>query len=187
MPIGWFVDGAYLSRCHSNLDFVKLRERLEAELGDTVDEGYYFTADTDPPKQQGFANFLSNQPPIGPGLRPKIYWLTTKQLNWPPHLGGQPVVHPTIPNTVYQLTQQKAVDVGLAFHMVRSFYKRKWSKLVLCAGDGDFHEPAQSLVEGEGVDLFIVGKQGTISPNLTSHAKAVFHIDQEPWRTDVTR
>lgn len=87
----------------------------------------------------------------------------------------------------YELVQQKGVDVGLAYHMVRSFYKRHWTKLVLCAGDGDFHEPVQNLVESENVDLYLVGAMRGISSELRPYAKRIFEIDQEPLLSKLRR
>ncbi|MFF7708193.1 NYN domain-containing protein [Pseudomonas sp. NPDC007930] len=188
MAIGWFIDGAFLYKCYPRqLDYTKLRYCIEAELNDHIDEGYYFNSDDDPPRSTKFNHYLSQHPPLGPGLRTKIYWLSKRRLYWPYKLGGQPVLHPDDPNVHYELTQQKAVDVGLAFHMVRSYYQRKWGKLVLCAGDGDFHEPVQSLVEGENVDLYLVGTQSSISAELRGYARRIIEVDQEPWRSQVER
>ena len=197
MAIGLFIDGAYASKIFPRLDYAKFRLEIEAHLGDTIDEAYYFNADDDPPKATKFNHFLTVPPPKGPGFRIKVYWLSKKKLFWPLGLGGQPVMHPTIPDLQYELASQKAVDVGLAFHMVRSFYRRKWTKLVLFAGDGDFHEPIQALVEGENVELHIVGslekktasgevKKGTISGELMPYGK-IIAIDEEPWLSKVSR
>jgi len=70
-------------------------------------------------------------------LRVKLEWLSKKLLDWPKGMGGGPVVHPTT-GVQYELTQQKAVDVSLAFHLTLSYSNRKWRKLFLAAGDGDF-------------------------------------------------
>ncbi len=181
MSIGLFIDGAYLLKTfREHIDYVKLREHIESTLGDTIDEGYFFNADSDPPKAEKLHNALTLPMPRGPGLRVKIYWLQKKQLFWPKQLGGQPVVHPDNPEIQYEQTTQKAVDVGLVYHMVRSYHKRKWTKLVLIAGDGDFHEPVQSLVESENVDLYLVGAVRNISDELRPYARSIFEIDQEP-------
>ena len=188
MSIGWFVDGSFMYRTYPDqFDYMRLRSQIEHVLQDTIDEAYYFNSDDDPPKATRFNHWLTLPPPDGPGLRPKIYWLGRKKLFWPARLGGQPVVHPDDPNVQYELTQQKAVDVGLAFHMVRSFYKRRWTKLVLCAGDGDFHEPVQSLVEGENVDLYLVGTLQGISSELRAYARQIFEIDRDPWYSAIRR
>ena len=188
MSIGWFVDGSFLYKTYPHqIDYTKLRAQIEKEVGDTIDEGYFFNADDDPPKATKFHNFLTIPPPKGPGLRLKIYWLQKKKLFWPEHLGGKPVLHPDDPSIQYELAHQKGVDVGLAFHMVRSFSKRHWTKLVLCAGDGDFHEPIQSLVEAENVELYLVGSQARTSAELAPYAKKIFEIDQEPWLSAIRR
>lgn len=186
MSIGLFIDGAYIWKTFKeHIDYSKLRKHIEAELKDTVDEGYFFNADTDPPKAEKLHNALTFPPPRGPGLRVKIYWLQKKQLFWPKQLGGQPVVHPDNPELHYELTSQKAVDVGLVYHMVRSHHKRKWTKLVLAAGDGDFHEPVQNLVEVENVDLYLVGSLRSMSEELRPYARTIFEVDQEPLHSNL--
>jgi len=191
MSVGWFVDGSYLFKLWGNLhradnlDYLRLRKLLEAKFcdpqaGETIDEAYYFNADPDPPtaRQNAFHNALAYPPPGGPGLRVKLYWLQKKQLSWPQRLGGAPVVHPTTGER-YELTQQKAVDVGLAFHLMRSYARRQWRKLLLAAGDGDFHEVIQYLVENEDVSLVLIGTMDTISEALRPYAATIVEIDKE--------
>lgn len=188
MSIGLFVDGSFVYKTYPDtIDYLKLREVIEEDTGDKIDEAYFFNSDDDPPKATKYNNHLTIPPPRGPGFRIKIYWLSRKKLYWPPNLGGQPVLHPTDPSIQFELVQQKGVDVGLAFHLVRSFHKRHWTKLVLCAGDGDFHEPVQTLVESENVDLYLVGPVPSISPELRPYAKKIFEIDQDPLRSRVKR
>jgi hypothetical protein len=90
-------------------------------------------------------------------------------------MGGGPVVHPTS-GVQYEVTQQKAVDVGLAFHLLCSHTNRGWTKLALCAGDGDFYEVAQYLVEVKNVDMFLFGSPGSISGDLSPYARRVIEI-----------
>lgn len=181
MAIGLFIDGAYVFKVFNGLiDYVKLRQTIERELQDKIDEAYFFNADSDPPRANKLHNALTYPPPKGPGLRVKNYWLQKSKLCWPAKLGGHPVMHPTIPNLQFEQYAQKAVDVGLIFHMTRSFHKRGWNKLVLAAGDGDFHEPVQSLVEGENVELCLIGSLSAISQELRPYARRIFEIDVEP-------
>jgi len=188
MSIGLFVDGSFIFKSYSGeFDYLKLRQFLESDLGDSIDEAYYFNADDDPPKAAKFNNWLTIPPPRGPGFRLKIYWLSRKKLYWPQSFGGHPVMHPKDPNIQFEQVQQKGVDVGLAFHLIRSYSKRHWTKLVLCAGDADFHEPVQTLVESENVDLYLVGTMRNISQELRSFARKVYEIDQEPLRSQVRR
>lgn len=179
----WFIDGAYLFKAWQGLkraeklDYLKLRQHLELEYEARIEDAYYFNADSDPPnaKASAFHSALSYPPPAGPGLRVKLYWLQKKPLHWPSSWGGGPVVHPET-GRHFELIQQKAVDVGLAFHLMRSFARRKWRKLFLAAGDSDFHEAVQHLVEQEDVDLTLIGSEGTISGELLPYARRVVKV-----------
>ena len=190
MSAAWFIDGAYLMKCwnglhrQDSLDFAKLRSYLEQTYcdqpaGERIEEAYYFNADPEPPtaRQNAFHNALAYPPPGGPGLRVKIYWLNKKLLNWPAALGGGPVVHPQS-GQQFELVQQKGVDVGLAFHLVRSYARRGWKKLLLAAGDGDFYEVIQSFVEGENVPVWLIGSMGSISEELRPYATGIVQLDQ---------
>lgn len=87
-----------------------------------------------------------------------------------------------------QITQ-KAVAVGLAFHLVRSFSKRSWRTLFFFGGDFDFHEAVQHLVEHEDVYLVLIGTLQTISQELRPYARNIIEIDKQaaqlarPWRS----
>ncbi|MCL2084699.1 MAG: NYN domain-containing protein [Oscillospiraceae bacterium] len=178
MSIGLFIDGQYLYQVvgRRKIDFIKLREMVERELNDIIDEGYYFSADDDPPLAEKFHNALSYPPPSGPGLRVKVYWLQRKKLFWP---DGTPVIHPT-ERFQYESITQKAVDVGLMYHLTRAFHKRQFTRLALISGDGDFHEPVQNLVENENVELYLVGSMNSMWGELRPYARRILEIDREP-------
>jgi uncharacterized LabA/DUF88 family protein len=184
MNAAWFVDGAYAMKCWNSLrrtdrlDYLKLRTLLESS-GEKIGDAYFFNADPEPPtaKQNAFHNALQFPPPGGPGLRVKLYWLQEKELYWPAHMGGGPVLHPTT-GEHYKQTVQKAVDVGLAFHLMRSFAKRKWDTLYFFAGDADFYEAVQNLVEYEDVNLVLIGTLQTISQELRPYARNVIELDK---------
>jgi len=191
MSAAWFVDGAYAMKSWNSLkradrlDYLKLRHVLETTFLDQtanerIEDAYYFNADPEPPtaKQNAFHNALQYPPPAGPGLRVKLYWLQEKELFWPPHMGGGAVVHP-VSGEHYKLTIQKAVDVGLAFHLMRSFSKRHWQTLFFFAGDSDFHEAIQHLVEHEDVNLVLLGTLQTISQELRPYARNIFEVDKQ--------
>ncbi len=76
------------------------------------------------------------------------------------------------------MTVQKAVDVGLAFHLMRSFAKRKWSTLFFFAGDADFYEAVQHLVEHEDVNLVLIGTLHTISQDLRPYARSFVDLEK---------
>jgi uncharacterized LabA/DUF88 family protein len=183
-----FIDGAYLMKTWSSLqrndrlDYTKMRNDLEKRFctpEEPIGDAYYFNADPDvqTAKQNGFHNALAVPPPNGPGLRVKLYWLQRKKLFWPNSMGGGPVIHPAR-KTQFELVQQKAVDVSLAFHLVRSFTQRGWSKLFFAAGDSDFHECIQHLVENENVDLYLIGTENTISGELKPYARQIIRLDE---------
>jgi uncharacterized LabA/DUF88 family protein len=181
VSIGMFIDGAYVAKSYpSRIDYRSLRKFIEEELGDAIDEAYFFSADDDPPQATKLHNALAYPPPSGPGFRVKIYWLHKKKLFWPQKYGGAPVLHPDHEDVQFELVTQKAVDVGLIYHMTRSFLKRKWTRLVLAAGDSDFHEPIQNMVENENVDLYLVGSMKGISQELRPYARKIWEIDKEP-------
>jgi uncharacterized LabA/DUF88 family protein len=190
MSIGLFIDGAYVLKTFKNgkLDYTKLRSRIERDLSDVVTVGYFFNADREPPKAKALHSALEQPYPNGPGLRTKIYWLKEETLHWPRQYGGEEVRHPDkgkYPDLSYVQTTQKAVDVGLAYHMIRSYHIDKWEKLVLATGDADFAEPVQDLVEHYGVKLYLVGSSSNISNSLVSYAKQIFEIDKEPLSTEI--
>jgi uncharacterized LabA/DUF88 family protein len=176
----WFIDGSYVFKVWQSLeradrlDYLLLRTYLEETFGERIDDAYYFNADADPPsaKMNAFHRALSYPPPAGPGIRVKLYWLQKKAMFWPASWGGGPVLHP-VTGRPYELTQQKAVDVGLAFHLMRSFGHRQWKRLFLAAGDSDFHEAVQHLVENENVELVLVGTTNSISGELLPYARSV--------------
>jgi uncharacterized LabA/DUF88 family protein len=179
----WFVDGAYLFKAwqalqrSDRLDYLKLRGYLETTFQTRIDDAYYFSAAPDAVNAgiSAFHNALSYPPPNGPGLRVKLYWLQRRPLSWPAAWGGGPILHPKT-GQQYELVQQKAVDVGLAFHLMRSFGQRKWRKLFLAAGDSDFHEAVQHLVEHEDVEVVLIGSLESISGELLPYARSVVQL-----------
>ncbi|MGH9021927.1 MAG: NYN domain-containing protein, partial [Acidimicrobiia bacterium] len=98
-------------------------------------------------------------------------------LVWPTAMGGGQVVHPQT-GLPFEIIQQKAVDVGLAFHLMRSFARRGWRKLFLAAGDGDFHEVVQHLVEQENVRVYLIGTMSSISEELRPYATRIIELDK---------
>ncbi len=181
----WFVDGSYLFKIWQSLrrpdklDYLLLRQHLEEKFQVKIADAYYFNADPDPPtaKTNSFHSALAYPPPSGPGLRVKLYWLQKRLLYWPQAWGGGPVVHPDNKRQ-FELTQQKAVDVGLAFHLIRSYGHRQWRTLFLAAGDGDFHEAVQHLVEHRDVAVILIGTMNSMSRELLPYAQAVEDVDK---------
>jgi uncharacterized LabA/DUF88 family protein len=59
---------------------------------------------------------------------------------------------------------------------MRSYGQRKWRKLFLAAGDSDFHEAVQHLVEHEDVDVVLIGSLDSISGELLPYARTVVQL-----------
>lgn len=184
MGTAWFVDGGYAEKAwqsvarNSRMEYALLRDQIEKDAGEPIGDAYYFNCDNDPPTagQSAFHRYLSSPPPRGPGLRVKLYWLQTRAHEWPKHMGGGPILHP-VSGEQYFTKAQKAVDVGLSFHLMRSFAKRAWEKLYLVAGDGDFSEVVQHLVENHNVVVTIIGTNASISGELAPYVRIVDFAD----------
>lgn len=47
MSIGMFVDGSFVYKAYpEQIDYLKLRQLIETELADTIDEAYFFSTPT---------------------------------------------------------------------------------------------------------------------------------------------
>jgi hypothetical protein len=190
-----FIDAAYAINSFRNdridnlrMDYLKLRYFLDEELGCHMDEGYFFNACPDSKCDKLHHYLESTATPDSPAIRVQNYPnLQKRMLFWPDHLGGGPVMHPTIPDTQYCQTIQKQVDVGLVWTLGQSFNRRKWKNLVLLAGDVDFAEPITQLVNIFGVNLYLVGTQDSISPKITAQARKLFNSDDPAIRERISR
>jgi uncharacterized LabA/DUF88 family protein len=180
-----FVDGSFVYKVwkaseHGNINYTDLRRILEERYLDSesrITEAYYFNADDDPPKAStsAFNEQLKIRYPDGPGFRVKLYWLAKKRIFWPSSMGGGPVVHPETGEPYVQATQ-KGVDVGLALHLMKSFHRRHWRTLFLAAGDGDFSEVIEYLVEEENVDVYLIGAERSVSLELQQYVRGIIDI-----------
>lgn len=182
----WFVDGSYVYKTWNQIaggakmDYRALRNLVDERLTDgwTLDESYFFNSTPNPPAdgQNAFHRFLAMPYPRGVGMSVKLYYQTTHDLYWPKGLGGGPVVHP-VTGEVFKRTTQKGVDVGLAFHLVRSNVMRGWKKLFLATGDGDYAEVIEHLKENADVDVILIGTENSIGQQLLSHAREIIDLN----------
>jgi hypothetical protein len=54
MSIGLFVDGSFVYKTYPDaIDYLKLREVIEEDTGDKIDEAYYFNSDDEGKKVSG--------------------------------------------------------------------------------------------------------------------------------------
>jgi uncharacterized LabA/DUF88 family protein len=155
-----FIDGSYLWRCWQevgtgNIDFLKLRRALEIRLSDEVVERYYFDAIL------GNGNSRAQQLAAiaRAGFRVKARYRVAEETTRA--IGGETV----------RVLRQKGVDVGLALSIERSHARNNWDRLILAAGDADFSELVQDLVERRAVELTLVGLHDHISADLLPYAR----------------
>lgn len=166
MSVGVFVDGAYLDICWravvpgKQIDYIRLRGAIEAELGDMIAEAYCFDATDDGVPSPRFKAMEHA------GFRVKVYTYSTERLYDQSH---RPLIDPTT-NMPAQKRVQKGVDVGLVMHMLDSHRRRGWDKLVLVAADADFAEPVQKLVEYHNVELTTLGNAARTSHAIVPYA-----------------
>lgn len=166
MAIGLFVDGAYLDICwrkisSGRLDFAQLRNLIERHCEDEITESYYF--DSDPEHRRDSVYRVLQQI----GFRVKLYPSTYEDVL--DNRGS--VMRDSTGNRVRRL-RQKGVDVGLALQMLHSHDRCGWNRLVLVAGDADFTEPVQQLVELHNVRVTLVGVPENTSSQLRSYAES---------------
>lgn len=181
----WFVDGSYVYKAWNQvaggakMDYMAMRQMVTDKLpeGWSLDESYFFNSTPNPPAdgQNGFHRVLSAPYPNGVGMSVKLYYQTTHDMRWPTSMGGEVVIHPKT-GEAYRRTTQKGVDVGLAFHLIRSQVKRGWKKLFLATGDGDYAEVIAYLKEQEDVDVVLIGTERTIGQQLMSHAREIIDL-----------
>jgi hypothetical protein len=142
----WFVDGGYALRASNSvssagarMDYSLLCAKIEDDAGEKIGDTKYFNCDTDPPNVPRMVTTTSCG--LGRVARACASSCTAcrqRTMNGRAVQGGA-IVHP-VSGEQYIAKMQKAVGVGLAFHLMRSSSKVGRDKLYLPAGDGDFHE-----------------------------------------------
>jgi len=184
----WIVDGAYLFNCPlGKLDYLKLKDRIELELGEEVFESYYLNSTPDPPndRQDSFHTWLRSAPPRGPQMRTQLYGLKTVNLKC--YQCRQPIdwTCPDCGTEVTQIKVQKGVDVGIATLVLKLALQDQYERLILCAGDGDF-EDAIAYVKSEcHKEIWICGFEDTVSTDLQCYADRVVWLND--WWSDIER
>lgn len=178
MAIGLFVDGAYLDIAwrkisSQRLDFARLRNMIEQHCDDRILEAYYF--DSDPERRRDSVYRMLQQH----GFRVKLYPSTYEDIID----NNGAVVRDSRTGEPLRRLRQKGVDVGLALQMLQSHARCAWSRLVLIAGDADFTEPVQRLVEQHNVRVTLIGLPEKTSSLLRSYTES--RIDLRVNATDL--
>ncbi|MGB6519567.1 MAG: NYN domain-containing protein [Candidatus Cybelea sp.] len=162
--LGLFIDGAHLSILwrqisSRQLDFAKLQATIAQSCGGEIVEAYCFDATTNGQMNDYYAAMQRS------GIRVKLYTYAYEDVF---DELRRPICTPA--GTPVRRRIQKGVDVGLATHLLDSHRRRRWAKLALIAGDADFAEPVQRLVEIYGVELTLIGDAKNTSYALRPYA-----------------
>lgn len=175
--IGLFVDGSFLRKAwqevggHSMLSYDAFRALIERETADTVSVAYWFDAQLpDAPLHDKHRAAL-----LRAGFRTRMHYRVVSEIVRDG--AGRPIENPQTkaPLTVYR---QKGVDVGLARTIERSRHADRWDHLVLAAGDADFAELVEDLVERDGVRATLVGNIKSISLAFRPLANRIIDLKQ---------
>jgi uncharacterized LabA/DUF88 family protein len=178
-----FIDAAYVyrefARRYGRVDYPSLRTALAQRLAATPVASHFFNAvdEKETAATHAFHEALKKW-----HFTVHLGWLQSRGLVW---ADGSPVTHP-LTGERYVLQTQKGVDVALAHHLTKSHSMEKWEYLALVAGDADFEEPVAELVKEQGVRLYLVGIEGTLSTRLQALATEILFLNSEPLRSEAS-
>ncbi len=174
----WLIDGSYLYKAmreyqdnHSQftnlgVDYTKLKSEIKRIFAVDRIDCFYFNSTPDPATdaQNQFHTWLKSAEPNGPNIRVKLYGLKEKTMRCKSC------------KNIIKYKVQKGVDVGIATTALKIY--EKYNAIVLSAGDGDFEDFIEFLVEDKDLKLFIVGFNGSISPDIQQYSSSVYLIDE---------
>ena len=162
-----FIDGSYPCACWSattsaSVDAAAVRAALVAVCGGSLEVAYYFDARyADGSGREALRCAMARQDfRVKANYRIVWEWVRDELGNVVRDRSGRIVTRAC----------QKGVDVGLALTLDRSQRAVGWTRLALVAGDGDFAEIVQELVEGRGVELILIGCGRSTSLDLLPYA-----------------
>lgn len=168
MKTVWIVDGAYLIKAApGRFDYVKLKAELENQNGDPFYESFYLNSTPNPPTdaQDSFHTWMKLAPPKGPKMRVKLYKLKTLPCECPS-------CHHSFEREV-----QKGVDVAIATLLIKLAVQKKYERVILSAGDGDFEDAVEYVKDEFQKEFCLAGFHGSVSADLQSYADKALWID----------
>jgi uncharacterized LabA/DUF88 family protein len=72
---------------------------------------------------------------------------------------------------------QKGVDVGIATLVIKLAVQKKYDRILLSAGDGDFEDAVQYVKDEFQKEIWLAGFQDSVSADLQSYADNTIWID----------
>lgn len=174
----WLIDGSYIYKAQrtfqlentayakKGIDYKKLKDCIRNEFGIDSLDSWYFNSTPDPATdaQNAYHSWLKTTEPKGPNIRVKLYDLKQKE------------IHCRNCGEVFSINVQKGVDVGIATTALRLF--NRYDVIVLSAGDGDFEDFIRYIVEDHDKQLYIVGFDRSISPDLQQFSSANYLLNE---------
>jgi len=178
MRVLWLIDGSYIYKAmktfqkketqfaQKGIDYKKLKEKLCSEFGIDSMDGWYFNSTPDPAtdEQNAYHRWLKSAEPKGPNIRVKLYDLKKK------------THYCTACGKSIETRVQKGVDVGVATTALKLF--ERYDAIILSAGDGDFEDFIRFIVEDKDKQLYIVGFNGSISPDIQQYSSKLYALDE---------
>ena len=167
----WIADAAYLFNFSktrpTGIDYLKLKNKLEAANQGQIYESYYLNSIQDPATeaQNAFHSWIKSAPPKGPKMRVQLYKLKD--------------LHSKCPHCSYSFDRhvQKGVDVGIATLIIKLAAQDSYDRLILSAGDGDFEDAISYVKTYLQKEIWINGAEASLSTDLQSYSDKVLWLD----------
>lgn len=169
MPTVWIVDSAYMMRgAPGRFDYLKLKNELERRNGFSFTESFYLNSTPNPAQdaQDAFHSWIKMAPPKGPKMRVQLYKLKDVSCECPSC------------NTKFDRPVKGGVDVAVAMLLIKLAVQKKYERVILSVGDGDFESAVEYVKDELGKELWIAGFDGSVSSDLQSYADRVIWIDE---------
>ncbi len=174
----WLIDGSYLYKSvkkfqkdnnkyqNKGIDYKKLKTKIQEYFKIDDIDSFYFNSTPDPATdaQNQYHTWLKSAEPKGPNIRVKLYDLKDKSIDC------------NYCNHKITVKVQKGVDVGIATTALKIYHK--YNAIILSAGDGDFEDFVQFLVEDKDLKLFIAGFDGNISPDIQQYSSMIYMLNE---------
>ncbi|ETV75678.1 hypothetical protein H257_10068 [Aphanomyces astaci] len=163
------VDGSYANIGARDLpsgriNYVNLRSEIECRTGSALSECWYFDHEQ---KGRAYPDLrdLKRVSPHGPQFQVKTYQTKGYECRCP-----QCHRH-------FQQKVQKGVDNGIATKMLSLVYEDMADRVVLFAGDGDFYDTLDLIKNVKHKELWVIGYERSVSPDLQQLATKVLWIE----------
>ena len=168
MKTVWIVDGAYLMKgAPGKFEYAKLKSELERINGTPFVESFYLNSTPNPATdaQDAFHTWIKTAPPKGPKMRVQLFKLKDMHCECPS-------CHNNFDRQV-----QKGVDVAIATLLIKFAVQKKYDRVILSTGDGDFEAAVEYVKDEFHKEFWLAGFNWSISADLQSYADNIIWAD----------